>query len=91
MVNELTDPRIAQWTQLVTDMGEMARRAEADPGYKASLNLDTIALAPEVSPRAALLRACATKAIPPEFNWEVVQTVGGHAFLTLRGFTTGVD
>jgi hypothetical protein len=69
----------------------MAQQAMSDPAYQSSLGLE-IELDPAragdrllISKQAAVLRGCAKKIIPTAFDWDIQTTIGGGAFLILKG------
>ena len=77
------DRKMEIWRNLVTQTQHMAEKEGADATYRTGLDLD---VSPQDgdSPQAALLRACAHKLIPPEYEWELISTIGGAAHLMLK-------
>lgn len=81
------DKAMAMWRMLAARVDEMAKRCGADPVYLASLDLDI----PANAPMTGILRACAAKIMPGSFTWDVVETIGGHAYVVLKSLNEVAD
>lgn len=74
---------MARWRTLAEEALAMAERAGEDPVFRATLDLAETSGANAEAPATVLLRACATKIMPADFVWNVVQALGGRAHLLL--------
>lgn len=91
------DAVMAQWRAIYARVTEAADQATKDPEFAAARGWRiTVHRVPDTSmlvrsdavpesPYTIFLRAAAAEFIPTEFEWEIMPTVGGQAYLVLKG------
>ena len=88
---------MAEWSRLERLAYETAKTYQANPEAAKASGIEPVIERPEtfagqrnapgpVNMRAAWLRAAAKKVIPPAFQWQVSEMIGGNALLVLIAY-----